>query len=251
MSKKVLFITGAASGIGRCTCLKFGKNGYAVAFNDYNRENGEALLKELQGEGIEATFYCGDITKEEFVNDMVAKCLETHGRIDVVINNAGGLGGRSKIDEMTTEFYNHVMDLNMTSAFYVTRATVPALKKAGAEHGNASLINITSIAAYNGGGPGASVYAASKAAVLGWSKGLAKELVGSGIRVNLISPGTIDTPFHSATAREIVESWKNQIPAGRLGNPEEVANVLAFLTSEQASYLVGETIQINGGQMMD
>ena len=95
------------------------------------------------------------------------------------------------------------------------------------------------------------VYAASKAAVLGWSKGLAKELVGSGIRVNLISPGTIDTPFHSATAREIVESWKNQIPAGRLGNPEEVANVLAFLSSEQASYLVGETIQINGGQMMD
>lgn len=251
MSRKVLFITGAASGIGRCTCKLFGKNGYIVAFNDYNQQNGEALLAELKADGVEASFYQGDVTKEDVVNDMVKRCLDTYGRIDVVINNAGGLGGRSKIDEMTTEFYNHVMDLNMTSAFYVTRATVPALKKAGAEHGNASLINITSIAAYNGGGPGASIYAASKAAVLGWSKGLAKELIGSGIRVNLISPGTIDTPFHSATAREIVESWKNQIPAGRLGDPQEVANVLEFLVSEKASYLVGEVIQINGGQMMD
>ena len=251
MSQKVLFITGAASGIGRCTCKLFGKNGYSIAFNDYNRENGEALLAELKADGIEASFYHGDVTKEEAVNDMVKACLDTYGRIDVVINNAGGLGGRSKIDEMTTEFYNRVMDLNMTSAFYVTRATVPALKKAGAEHRNASLINITSIAAYNGGGPGASVYAASKAAVLGWSKGLAKELIGNGIRVNLISPGTIDTPFHSATAREIVESWKNQIPIGRLGDPQEVANVLEFLVSEKAAYLVGEVIQINGGQMMD
>ncbi len=251
MNQKVLFITGAASGIGRCTCRLFGQNGYAIAFNDYNQENGNALLQELKGAGVSAIYLPGDVTDEKTVNEMVAQCLETYGRIDVVINNAGGLGGRSKIDEMSTEFYNHVMDLNMTSAFYVTRAAVPALKKAGAEHGNASLINITSIAAYNGGGPGASVYAAAKAAILGWSKGLAKELISSGIRVNLISPGTIDTPFHSATAREIVESWKNQIPAGRLGQPEEVANVLEFLVSKKASYLVGEVVQINGGQMMD
>ena len=249
--KKVLFITGAASGIGRCTCKTFGKDGYAVAFNDYNVENGNALLAELTSDGVEAAFFPGDVTDENQVNTIVAAALERFGRFDVVINNAGGLGGRSKVDEMTTAFYNHVMDLNMTSAFYVTRAAVPALKKAGAEHGNASLINITSIAAYNGGGPGASVYAASKAAVLGWSKGLAKELIGDGIRVNLISPGTIDTPFHSATAREIVESWKKGIPMGRLGDPQEVANVLEFLASEKASYLVGEVIQINGGQMMD
>ena len=249
--KKVLFITGAASGIGRCTCKTFGKDGYAVAFNDYNVENGNALLAELTSDGVEAAFFPGDVTDENQVNTIVAAALEKFGRFDVVINNAGGLGGRSKVDEMTTAFYNHVMDLNMTSAFYVTRAAVPALKKAGAEHGNASLINITSIAAYNGGGPGASVYAASKAAVLGWSKGLAKELIGDGIRVNLISPGTIDTPFHSATAREIVESWKKGIPMGRLGDPQEVANVLEFLASEKASYLVGEVIQINGGQMMD
>ncbi len=251
MSQKVLLITGAASGIGWCTCKLFGRNGYAVAFNDYNAEHGEKLLAELEDAGVRAAFYPGDVTDETRVNEIVAQCLADFGRIDVLINNAGGLGGRSKIDEMSTEFYNHVMDLNMTSAFYVTRAAVPALKKAGAEHGNASIINITSIAAYNGGGPGASVYAASKAAVLGWSKGLAKELIGAGIRVNLISPGTIDTPFHSATAREIVESWKKDIPAGRLGDPQEVANVLEFLVSEKASYLVGEVVQINGGQMMD
>lgn len=251
MSQRVLLITGAASGIGWCTCQLFGQNGYAIAFNDYNAEHGEKLLEELKGAGVRAAFYPGDVTDEAKVNEIVAQCLADFGRIDVLINNAGGLGGRSKIDEMSTEFYNHVMDLNMTSAFYATRAAVPALKKAGAEHGNASIINITSIAAYNGGGPGASVYAASKAAVLGWSKGLAKELIGAGIRVNLISPGTIDTPFHSATAREIVESWKKDIPAGRLGDPQEVANVLEFLVSEKASYLVGEVVQINGGQMMD
>lgn len=241
MNQKVLLITGAASGIGWCTCKLFGQNGYAVAFNDYNVEHGEKLLAELEDAGVRAAFYPGDVTDEARVNEIVAQCLADFGRIDVLINNAGGLGGRSKIDEMSTEFYNHVMDLNMTSAFYATRAAVPALKKAGAEHGNASIINITSIAAYNGGGPGASVYAASKAAVLGWSKGLAKELIGSGIRVNLISPGTIDTPFHSATAREIVESWKKDIPAGRLGDPQEVANVLEFLVSEKASYLVGKS----------
>lgn len=248
---KVLVITGAASGIGKCTCKLFGQNGYSIYFNDFNQENGNALLDELKAAGVEAEFDCGDITKEEYCTSFVEKAVARFGRIDVLINNAGGLGGRSKNEVMTTEFYNHVMDLNMTSAFYVTRAAIPALKEVGAENGNASIINITSIAANNGGGPGASVYAASKAAIMGWSRGLAKELIGSGIRVNMISPGTIDTPFHSATAREIVESWKAGIPAGRLGNPEEVANVLEFLVSEKASYLVGEIIQINGGQRMD
>lgn len=251
MDRKVLFLTGAAGGIGSETCRVFGKEGYAIALSDYSKENGEKLLSELNNLGIEADFYCGDVTKPERASEMVHEAVKRFGRIDVVINAAGGLGGRSKVAEMTDDFYNHVMDLNMTSAFYITRAAIPYLKKSAQIHHNSSVINITSIAAYNGGGPGASIYAASKAAILGWSKGLAKELIGDGIRVNLVSPGTIDTPFHKATAREIVDSWRTAIPTQRLGTPHEVATVLKFLASEDAIYLVGETIQVNGGQMMD
>ena len=250
-SKKVLLITGATGGIGFEACKLFGKQGYIIAFNDYNQEKGKMVSAELTDIGIETAFFPGDATNEKIVNDIVSGVIEQFGRIDVLINNVGGLGGRSPIDEMTTEFYNRVMDLNMTSVFFATRAAVPYLKKAGKEHGNASIINVTSIAAYNGGGPGASVYAVSKAGVLAFTKGLAKELIGSGIRVNAVSPGTIDTPFHSATAPEIIETWRKAIPAQRLGKPEEVANVMYFLASEQASYIVGEVIQINGGQMMD
>lgn len=251
MNKKVLLITGAAGGIGSEVCKFFGEKGYAVAFNDYSKENGEKALEELRSLGIEAAFFQGDMTDENCVNETVRKVIESFGRIDILINNAGGLGGRSPIDEMSTEFYNRVMNLNMTSTFYATRASVPYLKQAAKETGDASIINVTSIAAYNGGGPGASAYAVSKAGVLAFTKAMAKELIPFGIRVNAVSPGTIDTPFHSATAPEIIETWRKSIPAQRLGQPSEVAKVMYFLTSDLASYLVGEVVQVNGGQMMD
>lgn len=249
--RKVLLITGAAGGIGMETCRAFARRGYAVAYNDYKEENGRKVEAMLQEIGVESEFLCGDVTDERQVGEMVKKCAERFGRIDVLVNGAGGLGGRSKIDEMSTEFYNRVMDLNMTSVFYFTRACVPLIKETAAHTGDASILNVTSIAAYNGGGPGASIYGTAKAGVLAFTKAMAKELIGFGIRVNAISPGTIDTPFHSATAPEIIESWRKGIPAQRLGRPEEVASVLEFLASEKASYLVGEVIQINGGQMMD
>lgn len=243
--KKVLFITGAAGGIGLATAKLFGQNGYSVAFNDYNKENGEKALDELKSLGVDAVFYHGDVTDEKQVNEMVKQVGEQFGKIDVLVNNAGGLGGRSSIEEMTTEFYNRVMDLNLTSVFYVTRACIPYIKKSK----NGSIINITSIAAYNGGGPGAAIYAVSKAGVLAFTRALAKELIPFGIRVNAVSPGTIDTAFHSATDPALIEQWKKSIPAGRLGKPSEVAEVIYFLASDKASYLVGEVIQINGGQM--
>lgn len=201
--------------------------------------------------GIEAEFFQGDVTSETCINEMVEKVALKFGRIDVLINNAGGLGGRSPIDEMTTDFYNRVMNLNMTSAFYVTRACVPHMKKTAEKVEDAAIINITSIAAYNGAGPGASIYAVSKAGILAFTKAMAKELIPFKIRVNAISPGTIDTAFHNATAPEVIEGWRKGIPAQRLGKPSEVASIMYFLASDMSSYLVGEVIQINGGQMMD
>lgn len=245
INKPVLFITGAAIGIGRETCKRFAENGYAVAFNDFDRENGEKALEELQKSGQDALFLQGDVTDENHVQRMVDESVAKFGRIDVLINNAGGLGGRSAFEGMETAFWNRVMDLNLTSAFYACRACIPHIKKSGG-----SIINITSIAAYNGGGPGAGVYAAAKAAVLTMTRALAKELIPFGVRVNAISPGTIDTAFHSQTKKEVLDGFVKAIPAQRMGKPSEVADLLFFLASEKASYLVGEVIQINGGQMM-
>ena len=136
------------------------------------------------------------------------------------------------------------MALNFDSVFFVTRACLPLLKKGT----NPSIVNFSTIAVTSGGGPGAAIYSASKGAVQSYTRGLAKDLVQFGIRVNAVSPGTIDTPFHAATARELVESWKAGIPMGRLGEASEVATVIKFLASPDASYLTGEVIQINGGQ---
>ncbi len=248
-SKRVLLITGGAGGIGLATCKRFGTGGFAIALNDYSQENGDQALRELRNLGVEAAFFVGDATQEASVNSIVAKVVETFGRIDVLFNNAGGLGGRSSAEDMTLEFWDRVVDLNLTSTFFVTRACIPHLKKSG----NAAVINVTSIAAYNGGGPGASAYAVAKAGVLALTRAHAKELIPFGIRVNAVSPGTIDTPFHDDTRKNnpaLLEKWIQDIPARRLGKPAEVADLVYFLASDQASYLVGEVIQINGGQMM-
>ena len=246
MDKKVLLITGAAIGIGFETVKLFADKGYSIAFNDRSQEDGDKALKTLKGMGVDAEFFCGDATDETVIKDLVKKVVEKFGGIDVLVNNAGGLGGRSSVEEMTTEFWDKVLDLNLKSAFFWTRESIPYLKKAP----GASIVNITSIAAYNGGGPGATAYAVSKAGVLAFTRGVSKELIPFDIRVNAISPGTIDTAFHNATSKDIVETWRKSIPAQRLGEPKEVADLIYFLASPQSSYLVGEVIQINGGQMM-
>ena len=156
---------------------------------------------------------------------------DKYGKIDVLVNNAGGLGGRSRFEEMTTEFYRFVMALNLDSTFFASRAAIPYLKKS--EY--ASIINYTSIAAWNAGGPGAGIYGTSKAGVQAITRALAKDLAEYGIRVNAVSPGTIDTPFHAqikSTKPEVFASWKNNILLGKLGEPQEVASVVSFLASK-------------------
>ena len=246
VEKKVLLITGAAIGIGFETAKLFASKGYSIAFNDRNQEDGEKALNMFKDLGVDAEFFCGDATDEIVINELVKKVIQKFGRIDVLVNNAGGLGGRSSVEEMTTEFWDKVLNLNLKSAFFWTRESIPHLKKSP----NASIVNITSIAAYNGGGPGATAYAVAKAGVLAFTRGLSKELIPFDVRVNAISPGTIDTAFHNATSKDVVESWRKSIPAQRLGQPKEVADLIYFLASPQSSYLVGEVIQINGGQMM-
>ena len=244
---KVAVITGATGGIGFQVAKRLGQDGYTVVLNGIDDEAGAERLAELKADGIPAEYYGFDVTKEEAVTSNINTIGEKYGKIDLLVNNAGGLGGRYRFEDMTTEFYRFVMALNLDSTFFASRAAIPFLKKGE----NASIINYTSIAGWNAGGPGAGVYGTSKAAVQAITRALAKDLAEYGIRVNAVSPGTIDTDFHKQikeTKPEVFASWKNNIMLGRLGQPENVASVVSFLASDDAAFLTAETIQVTGGQ---
>lgn len=246
---KVAIITGATGGIGFEVAKRLGTDGYTVILNGIDDASGAEKLKQLTDAGITAEYYGFDVTKEELVTENITKIGEKYGKIDVLVNNAGGLGGRSRFEEMTTEFYRFVMALNLDSVFFASRAAIPYLKKGE----NASIINFTSNAGWTAGGPGAGIYGTSKAGVHSITRALAKDLAEYGIRVNAVSPGTIDTPFHAqikSTKPEVFASWANNILLGRLGKPEDVASVISFLASADASFITAETIQIGGGQAL-
>ena len=247
--KKVAVVTGATGGIGFQVAKRLGQDGYTVVLNGIEDEIGAERVKELTAEGITAEYIGFDVTSDDAVTANITAIGEKYGKIDLLVNNAGGLGGRSRFEEMTTEFYRFVMALNLDSVFFASRAAIPFLKKGE----NPSIINYTSNAGWNAGGPGAGIYGTSKAGVHAITRALAKDLAEYGIRVNAVSPGTIDTPFHAqikATKPEVFASWANNIMLGRIGKPEEVAGVVSFLASDDASFLTAETIQIGGGQAL-
>lgn len=246
---KIAVVTGATGGIGFSVAKRLGEDGYTVILNGIENDKGTERVKELTDAGITAEYYGFDVTKEDEVTSNIKKIGDKYGRIDVLVNNAGGLGGRSRFEDMTTDFYRFVMALNLDSVFFASRAAIPYLKKGD----HPSIINYTSNAGWTAGGPGAGIYGTSKAGVHAITRALAKDLAEYGIRANAVSPGTIDTPFHAqikATKPEVFKSWANNIMLGRLGQPEDVAGVVSFLASKDASFITAETIQIGGGQAL-
>ncbi len=245
--KRICLITGATGGIGLATAKALGKEGYFVILNGIDDKQAESAKVELDNLGISYDYFHFDVTKEDEVVKAMTEISNKYDHLDVLINNAGGLGGRASFEDMPTEFYRSVLALNLDSVFFVTRAAIPMLKKGK----NQSIINFSSNAGWNGGGLGAGVYATAKGAIITWTRALAKELVKYNIRVNAVSPGTIDTPFHQETKIKnpaLFESFKNNILMKRLGEASEVASVIKFLVSEDASFIDGEIIQVNGGQ---
>ena len=186
-----------------------------------------------------------DVSSQESVKEGVAAAQKEMGRIDVLVNNAGGILGRHPLVDMPEAFFHDVMNVNALTTFLCCQAVAPGMI---ARHQGA-IVNLTSLAAHNGGGAGASVYAAAKAAVLALTKAYAKELAPHGIRVNAVSPGLIGgTPFHKTfTSPEAFAATIKTIPLGRAGEPDDVAKVIVFLAGEGASFVAGETIEINGG----
>lgn len=237
-------ITGGTRGIGLSAAEALGLAGYDIIITGIDNEAAKTALEELKSKGINAEFIYADSMNEDDVNKCFKTIEEKYGSLDVLVNNVGGLGGRQRFEGMETSFMRRVMALNFDSAFFASRAAIPMLKKG--EH--PSIINYSTIAVTSGGGSGAGIYSASKAAIEGLTRALAKDLAEYGIRVNAVSPGTIDTEFHAATKREIMETWKSGIVMKRFGEASEVASVIEFLASEKASFLTGEIIQINGGQ---
>jgi NAD(P)-dependent dehydrogenase (short-subunit alcohol dehydrogenase family) len=263
---KVVLVTGASSGIGRATAELFGKCGAFVAVSYLKNQAGaEAAVAAISanGSGVyaannssvavsvaapRALAVQADVTQKTEIDRMVREVEEKLGGIDVLVNNAGSLVERLRTLELTEARWDEVMNLNAKSAFFASQAAIPKML----EKGGGVIVNVTSIAARNGGAPGSIHYSSAKAAMLTMTKGLAKEFANQGIRVNAVSPGVIDTPYHETfTAREVWNNMANIIPMGRVGRSEEVANVIAFLASDAASYLCGETIEINGGILMD
>ena len=249
LNGKVALVTGASSGIGRATAMALAASGADVAINFNRNESGaEAARAEIVNAGGKAIVVQADVTKTADVQSLVKQTELEFGPIDILVNNAGSLIERLKILELSDERWDEVMNLNLKSAFLCSKAVAETMvnRKSG------SIVNVSSIAGRNGGALGSIHYSTAKGGIITFTKGLAKELAPHGVRVNAVSPGVIATPYHEQfSSADMMKAYIGMIPLGRIGQPEEVASVICFLASEAASFLVGETIEINGGMFMD
>lgn len=241
---KVAVVTGGARDIGRAICIKLAKEGAKVVVN-YNSSKPDAdeTILEIEKIGGEAIAVHGDVTKQADIDSMVSKTREAFGdSVDILVNNAGGLFARKTIEEIDEAFYDLVMDVNMKGTVFVTKAFKPMMGKGG------SIINLSSQAARDGGGPGSAIYASSKGAVTTLTRNWAKECGPQGIRVNAVCPGMIATKFHDDfTKDDVRKSVAEKTPLRREGSADEVADLVAYLASDESSFMNGNNVDINGG----
>ncbi|HYL74018.1 MAG TPA: glucose 1-dehydrogenase [Bryobacteraceae bacterium] len=248
LTGKVALITGASSGIGAAAAGLFAELGANVAIGYYrNQEGAEQVRDQITATGGKAMAIQADVRRAVEIQSLVKNATGQFGPIDILVNNAGSLVERMKIMDVTEERWDQIMDLNLKSAVLCSQAVAGSM----IERKRGAIVNIVSIAGRNGGGPGAGAYATAKGGLITFTKSLAKELAPHGVRVNAVSPGVIDTPFHEAfSTPEMLRNFVATIPMGRMGTSMECATAIAFLASDAASYIAGETIEVNGGQLM-
>ena len=243
-SGKVAVVTGGSRDIGRAICVKLASEGASVVVNyNSNEDDADATVAAVEAAGGKAIKVKADVTKSAEVDALIAASREAFGNsIHILVNNAGGLVARKSLAEMDEEFFNFVMQLNTTSTFLACKAAVPFMGE------GAAIVNLASLAGRDGGGGGAIAYATSKGAVMTMTRGLAKELGPKGIRVNAICPGMIATTFHDTFTPDAArENVANATAIKRQGRAEETADLVAYLASDESSYITGANIDINGG----
>lgn len=250
---KTALVTGSSGGIGRATAIALGSAGVEVVVHAFRnveatRETA-SMVKAISPSGFEPSVVVGDLSEAKVAHGVVEEAIGHLGHLDILVNNAGDLVERRALADMTPEFFDRVLGANVHSALFCTQAAAANMI---ARRRGGVVINMGSLAAWNGGGPGSAAYATSKGAIVSLTKALAKELAPQGVRVNCVSPGLIgETAFHAKfTKPEAFEAATQSIPLGRAGTPDEVASVITFLASGVSSFLVGETIEINGGMYL-
>jgi 3-oxoacyl-[acyl-carrier protein] reductase len=244
LKDKVAIVTGGGRDIGRDVSRVLAREGAKVVINFANDEaSAAATLESIKAEGGEAIVHRADVTTAAGVDSLVAAAKAAYGdKIDILVNLAGGMVERRQLADIDEPFFDKVMTLNLKSAYLTTRAVAPLMPE------GSSIINFSSQAGRDGGGPGASIYATSKGALMTFTRAMAKELGPKGVRVNSLCPGMIATSFHDTfTKPEVRTAVAGNTPLRRQGRPEEVAETVAYLASDAASFVTGANIDINGG----
>lgn len=245
LAGKNALVTGASRGIGRAIAVELAKNGANVAITYVNsKDKAEEVVNEIKGYGVKAIAVKADVSKEEEVLNMVKIVKESIGSIDILVNNAG-INRDNLLMRMSTEDWDKVIDTNLKGTYLCSKALIRDMikKKSG------KIINIASVAGV-AGNFGQTNYSASKAGVIGFTKSLAKEVASRGINVNAIAPGLIETDMTLALKEDIRDSLVKNIPMGRLGTVQDIANIVIFLASEKSNYITGQVINVDGGMIM-
>jgi len=244
LKDKVAIVTGGGRDIGKSVSLQLAAEGAKVAVNYRSDEAAaKATVAEIEAAGGTAILVQADVTKPAEVARLVEETTAAFGeRVDVLVNVAGGMVARKTLADMDEAFFDHVMELNLKSTFLVTKAVLPHLGEGSA------IVNLSSLAGRDGGGPGASIYATAKGALMTFTRSMAKELGPQGIRVNALCPGLIGTSFHDTFSKpEGRKAVAGNTPLRREGHPDEVASAVVFLASNDAAFLTGVNMDINGG----
>ena len=241
LKDKICIVTGGAQGIGLATALKFAREGAAVAACDMRREGVDAAVAACRAEGARAEGFQVDVTDRAQVDAMVSAVKAQFGRIDVLVNNAG-ITKDARLQKMTLAQFDAVIDVNLRGVFHCTQAVADTM----VAQGSGVILNASSVVGIYGN-YGQTNYAASKFGVIGFTKTWSRELGPKGVRVNAVAPGFIETPILFTIPDKVLQQMRDDVPLRRLGRPEEIANVYAFLASDEASYVNGAVIEVAGG----